>query len=476
MSSWNWQKVLFTSAAIAIVAGVSFLLASAGRQDPVLDRPPQVIREIDPQEFTEQGPDAPSQGGLVVVPSELLVENAQPGVSLPAIKVTNRSAVRQAINIDFVPVTRASDRGVPVIGVGPNELAAGRQLVAVSPQRANLRPGESVDLRARIVGRPDGGRALVGAIGVSAGSEQDLRPPERRGIGVVIENVYRINAMVYASFEDSEDNRVELRYLRAEQDGNQIRFLAGVESVGQAIATPQGSVEIFDQSGQRVAGGSLAGDQRVIPGQRQELVLLNPVSGLPPGIYQAEARVVQDGAGQALRRPIEIAANGQLSDVKADLALTAERINSRPGQIYPLELQLLNSGNKGYQARGRVELFAPGQSKALLQRRVAFGTLQPDDIATETISFPAPKNKGSYAVVASVVDQQGELLVEKTISMGVADQADSEPSLSVRIRDWLSADILRAVALGAVTFGLIFALLGGIATAARHWRRRKTKN
>lgn len=467
------QRSLLAVAAVALVAGATFVLSSSGRKAPVLETVPRDVVEKNDQiirGFSEQG--GRRSGGILVSPTDILVRDVSVGNVLP-VRIINRTLDRQRLRFDFLPVVRTLPGGAPSIETNPEVRAAGENLVSLSSDGVTLRPGQAFDLQARIEREPAGG-VLVGSIGVTI---KDPNPrtsdPSRGGVEVQIRNNVRVNTMVYATWPGADDQTVSLRRVRGTQpeESSELDFVVQVQG-GPGIASPVGQVEIFNSAGRRVTGEKIENGQRVIPGAMRDLLLRAPIQALPPGDYEARATVLSGGSRQTVEWPFRIAEDGRLPTPAAQVALRINPLQAEPGSNVEVLASIRNNGTKNFQPRGQAKMFELGKNQVLAQEPLKTDVLAPGDIGEARMDFRAPDEPGNYEILVDIEAEDGSRLDQRVISFVVLADPPPPPGPVDRLRDWMSANPFGAAGVGIIVFALLALLLVGIVAISGRARRR----
>jgi hypothetical protein len=458
----RWQQITLIIASLALVAGISFVISSSGREQVTLDTVPEdIVREN--QELAEDfGQQSGGRGGgILVSPTEILAEDASVGTTLP-VRVENRGKAPADLRFDFVPVYRALSGGAPVVEDSPENLKQGQALVSLSQRQVTLGPGQSTEIRAEVLRRPDNG-VLVGSIGTTI---KDPNPrssdPVKNDVQVTIRNDVRINTMAYILWPEVTDRSVSLERVRATEGPNgELNFSVRVRG-GQGIASPEGSVTILDASGQRVASADVEANQRIIPGSARDLILSNPVKGLGPGRYQADAVVIAGKTKQEVSWPFEITEDGGLPAPAAKVSLRVNPVLAKPGQEVELRAQIENSGSKNFQPTAEARLFELGQEEVLEQKMLEISPLAPGDSGEATASFVAPNRPGNYELIVEILAEDQTFLDQRVVSFAVPEEPAPEPGIVDRFRDWLSDNPFGAIGIGIAAFGILALIIIGL--------------
>lgn len=476
MKNWSLTKIILTVAALAVVAGASFLFASTQEKPEILQSDPEVIRNIDPTEkpFKGGGPNQP--GGISVVPTEIIARDASVGAEIPDIVVSNNSQTRQALGFSFVPVTRGIFTGGAVIPDTPADIRKGKSILRLDKSRLVLNPGESGTVSGTIVGG-DAEKMISGALTISfLGSGNIIPLPEEKNVKPQVENQIGISSMIYLMFDRPDSKQIAVEGVSAlpERVGDgpvKLRFAAAVKSENDFLTTPKGVVRVTDSSGSVVASLPFLGDENILPRQLRQISTASSVA-LKPGNYELEARVVSEDFGQSLSRPLQIAADGTPVDVRAAATIISDTVEVKPGGDFPAEVQVANLGNKSFSPSGTLVVYPARSNDPVSEEPLQFGTIGPGDAGSAKVTLQAPDAPGAYTLLARISNGK-TFLTESAGGMSVVTTEIPTTSISVKIRDWLSDNPLRSVALGVVIFGLLTA--AGIGIAALLSRRKRSR-
>jgi len=474
MENWSLSKIILTVGALAIVAGASFLISSAGNKPALLERPPEVIENIDPNKDVFKG-QRNQPGGISVVPTEIIVKDAAKGVKLPDVIVRNGSQTKQTMKINFVPVTRALTAGGAVIPSRPEDIARGKKILRLDTNKIVLNPGQSKAIGAQVIGG-DNQKMTIGAINIEIQDDSNtVALPEEKGVAAKVKNLLQISSMVYLIFDKPDSERISLKGLQARSDNGSrpedgIRFFATVQSENDFLSTPKGVVIIQKSTGETTTV-SFVGDQNVFPRQRREIFTERPLK-LAPGDYEIEARVVSGNSGQSIKKSLEVASNRAPVDISSEALIATDRVKTLPGQPFPISVEVLNSGNKSFTPKGTVSLYLLGEEEPILTEEVSFDSVSPGDATTSDLTLAAPEQQGIYSVTADLVDEQDKFLAQASAEMIVTETGIIKKSQADKIRDWLSDNPLRSIAVGILGFGLLTVLIVGAISLIQRIKRK----
>jgi hypothetical protein len=469
----RWQKNAFVVAAIALVAGISFVIALNGRDKPVLDKVPEDVVEKAQLEAPDiPGKDGPSRGGgTLVSPSEIVISNVNSGLQLPAITVTNKSLEAKNIATDFIPVSRFLLEGVPVVELTKENIDLGKEYVSLNKSSFTLKPGQSTEVVARLLKKPENG-VLSGSIGITVlDKKPSFSNPEKNDVKVAVENNLRVNAMLYASWPGAAGPGLTVEYLRGKQVEKEIQFGLNVKG-GKGLTVPSGNVEIENSLGRKVASRKIAPGQVVIPNNQRQLRTEKNISGLAPGVYEANARVLVGKQVQRVSWRFEIDRDGNLPTPATDLALEANPSWVKGGEPVEIFVQVKNTGTKNFQPSGFIRLYPLGKNRVIKEAPIKLAALEPGSITELTEKFTAPTKPGNYEALVQLETEDRSLLDQRVVSILVKKEPPAEPGAFIKFRDWLSDNPLAAVGTGMALVGLMLALFTGISVLID---RRKQK-
>lgn len=454
MEKSSFKKTVLTIAALAVTAGVSFLIASSQDQPVILDRPPEIIENINPnnQPFDRDRPDSP--GGISVVPTEIVVENAKPGLDLPDIVVSNNSQIKQNLEIDFVPVKRQLASGGAVT---PKDAQKSSRAVELDREKMTLSPGQSKKISGKVVS--SGRKMIIGAVRIKIIGNSILKLPEDKNVETAIESILEISSMVYLIFEKPDSSKISLEGITARGSANQgVRFFAMVKSENDFLTTPKGNVVVKNKNGEAVVTSDFAGDQNIFPRQKREIFTTSPVK-LAPGDYEIEARVLSKGEGQLVKKPLKIATNGSPLDLGAEAFIETDQTKVKPNKSFSMSINVFNSGNQSFSPSAVIHVYKINQSEPIYTKKLEIDSVEPGSNTSGSLSIKSPSDPGVYSITADVFDSQGIFLSQSTAEMIVARQGVVEKSNFVKFRDWLSENQLRSFAAGFVFFGFFVILI-----------------
>lgn len=454
------QKLAFFVSGIALVAGISLLLALSGRGDPVLDTVPQDVVEKSRIQASEFPGDEPGRrGGILVSPSETIIEDISSPIELPPITVTNRSNKAAKIEVDFVPVDRFLLEGVPVVDLNQTSIYEGSRLVTLNQKSFSLDPGQKRDVVARINQIPTSG-VLTGSIGVTVLDDKlDFSNSEKNDVRYAIQNNLRINSMLYATAKGAASPRVVLKQLRGfEEDQGLIDFALRVK--GEAgIVAPRGDMVVENSLGDVVARRKIDQSQTIVAGSERDIGIDRPVEDLPPGSYEAAATIYVGNSMQKVRWAFQIDRNGQLPTPAAEVVAEARpNFVERSGK-FNLFVQVQNTGTKPFAPAGFLRLYQLGQEKVIEEVPIKMKPLAPGDITDIAEQFTAPSEPGNYEILVNLESEDRSFLDQRVVSLLVESDPDSGPGPVVKFRDWLSSNSFAALGLGMILFGIILGLL-----------------
>ena len=317
---------------------------------------------------------------------------------------------------------------------------------------------------------------VAGSVVISfLGSGNVIPLPAEKNVRPQVKNLIGISSMVYLMFDKPDSRQIAVEGITTlpERVGDgpvKLRFAAAVRSENDFLSTPKGVVVVRDTAGAVVASLPFFGDENILPRQRRQISTANGVA-LKPGEYELEARVVSGDTGQSLRRPLEIAADGTPVEVRSAATIITDNVKVKPGGDFPVEVQVANRGNESFTPSGTLTVYPERGADPISEDKLEFGTVSPGEGGSDTIALKAPKDPGGYTLIARIFDGK-TLLTESAAGMSVVTTVIPEKSLSVKIRDWLSDNPLRAVALGVIIFGFLTA--AGIGIAAFFTRRNRS--
>jgi hypothetical protein len=476
----NWRSILMTTAGMAVVFGISFLIFSSQQDGPPIPDPdPQVIekdilkpnrpdRDIGSGRLRPDGP-------LIISPATITIENASVGLELPPITVQNQSTQPRRVIFDFAPFYRTDNEGVPIILSDKGGQAEGRKYMKIEPQGARtIGPGESLQAQATVVGRT-AKPTLTGSLGVTLiGERGDPSDPQKQGVRTQIRQDVRLSALIYAVFPGGKSDNLDLINIKAQsgEDGAQMYGVVEMLSRGDIPSVARGEIIVSKANGPVLARQEVA-EKTVLPGQRSSTFAV--FSGLPPGQYRLEGRIRygRQSQGQSISREFAIGRNGLPTVPEAKGIISLSRAKSKPKRPLELKLQLRNTGEKSFKPRVDVAVFPYNSDQPIDKFKIPFAALGPSDFAEEQVTISAPERPGAYAYNLTVRSESKELLYQGVASLQVGAEEDPEIPLVDRFRDWLSDNPGGAVALGVICVGvLLFTVVGIIAIIQRARRRR----
>lgn len=459
------NRLLFVTsvlAAILSLLAVAVVLASVLNPDPLVKEEKPVDIKPDENKVLPGGSGTDRVGGVFVVPT-FYKQQASVGSNLYPLTVKNNSAIDQDLNFYFVPLAGNSLTGTPRVKVTKDTIKEGDELVELSKSKATLGPGKSTTVGIKLISTGNAPE-VYGAVIVEYDREKETKASDevKGGVKIKFNNIYQITAVRIAEVSPgTEAGRVlQVRGSQGE-DEDGVFFSARVLNTGDVLGSPTGVIEIFNQGGGLVKNLPLEASQGILPENEREVTAVNSelVKGLSPGNYLARA-TVRFGQDQSQADwNFEIASDGKLPSPAGEAAAQASPYNPGPGEGFIVDTEVLNTGTATYSPKLTIKIVPFGQDKVIEEKEVTLGEIGPGERARGSFDFSGIDKIGNYEALVTVESNDKIYLSDVVASILVEDGKSSEPSLYAKIRDWMSANPLGTMVIGAAFLAFLVGLV-----------------
>jgi hypothetical protein len=457
-------KALLSLAGGFILAGILAVILTTGGNENILppeDPPAPAPAEPDPDQLLPEGGSADRVTGIRISPFSQTIQGNKGG-RIDPIVVQNGSAQEVKVIVNYIPAAGNTLDGSPVYGISKKTINQGKKEVRPNTNSFQLDPGAQRSVGATIVGEPKQGRqGIFGvmAFSIDDGTTSELDEAVGAGVNIRVKRLYRVAALVNIQFPGNINDSFEIRRIRATENEQGIQFLARVRNTGNFITRVGGELTITGSEG--VVARIPIAQQGSLPENERDLTATEAVQGLSPGRYRADVTLDSGNSQADASWEFRIDENGNLPSPAAEFALRADPSIVEKNQPYNVTAQLRNDGTKSFSTRGNISLVEVGDTEVLEKRTITIGNIDPGESGDAQVDFPGIPSSGNYELIMQAEADDGTSLGQRVASVLVREAVD-KPTLSEKIRDWMSANPLGTMIVGIGIVGLLLALGLGI--------------
>lgn len=450
-------------AAIIVALAIGAVLFSVLSPDNIVKDIPDVEEPKAPDESKVVRPGADRRaGGLTVVPT-FFKDAVSVGSEIRPVEVTNGSPDPVKANFYFIPIVGNNPDGIPEFRLSSKTISQGKRVVSVNQKKATLQPGETTEVRMKVTGDP-GVPEYYGALLVETGRDDKSKAsdPIKSGVVLQVNNIFQIAATRVLEFRPGGRVAGRVEQVRGfeNEDAGGIGFTARVRNTGQLLAGPTGTISLFDSEGNLVKEIPIDGSQGILPGDYRETALAGRevFKDLDPGSsYTAQADIEMGNRSSSARWQFTLDEEGRLPTPAMRSAAVPNPPRSAVNERFDINVEVLNTGTATYSPRLDMKISPYGEATILEKQTGEMSEIDPGERVREAFSFKGIPEIGNYEFVAEVRSDEGVYLGQIVASVLVGEEEFQGPGLIDRIRDWMSANPLQTMLVGAALVVLLLA-------------------